>query len=128
MSDGALPVSNADLARRGYQAAAAGDFDVIRELLDPDVKWHGGDPSASMACHDRDEALAFMRHARGRRGIGELVDVIDAGDRVVVVMRPSSPPGQEAQLRANLTTFRDGKIVEMVAYDSPADAFAAARR
>lgn len=33
--------------------------------------------------------------------MGELVDVIDAGDRVGVVIRPM--PG--AELRANLTTF-----------------------
>ncbi len=128
MSDRTAPANNVELARRGYEAAAAGDFDLIRELLAPDVKWHGGDPSAAMACHDRDEALAFMRRVGGRRGIGELVEVIDAGEQVVVVMRPSSPDGEQAPLRANLTTFRDGKVVEMVAYERPADALAAAAR
>jgi hypothetical protein len=39
-------------------------------------------------------------------GTGGLVDVIDAGDQVVVVLRP---PGEPSELRADLTTFRDGK-------------------
>lgn len=99
-----------------------GDLDAIGELLDPEVKWHGGDPSAEGACRNREEALAFMRRARNRNPIGELVDVIDAGDRVVVVIRPA----RGAKLRANLTTFRDGKVIEMISYATPEDAFAAA--
>ncbi len=119
--------SNADIARRGFEAVRQGDIDAVRAFLDPEVRWHGGDPSAPVACQNRDEALAFMRAARRRGGVGELVDVIEAGDRVVVVMRPSgAPPDGPAQLHANLTTFRDGRAVEMVPYEHPADALAAA--
>jgi ketosteroid isomerase-like protein len=60
--------SNIELARRGYAAAARGDFGEIAELLDPEVKWHGGDPSASGACRNRTEALQFMRAAWSRQG------------------------------------------------------------
>jgi ketosteroid isomerase-like protein len=95
--------TNLERVRRGYEAALRGDLDVIRELLDPDVKWHGGDPFAPGVCRNRDQALAFMREARGGGRIGELVDV-----------------------RANLTTFRNGKVVEMVHYPDPQDALAAA--
>ncbi|MGB9184475.1 MAG: nuclear transport factor 2 family protein [Solirubrobacteraceae bacterium] len=103
---------NADLARRGYEAALAGDLDVIAGLLDPDVTWNGGDPTAPGACHNRQEALEFMRRARARGGVGELVDVIDAGDKVVVIMRPPPRGGEPAALGANLSTFRDGKVIE----------------
>jgi ketosteroid isomerase-like protein len=113
---------NVEIARRGFEAVMRGDLDVIGELLDPEVKWHGGDPSAEGACGNREEALAFMRRARSRNPLGELVDVIDAGDRVVVVIRPA----HGAKLRANLTTFRDGKVIEMVAYANPEDALTAA--
>jgi ketosteroid isomerase-like protein len=85
---------------------------VLREFLDPEV--------------NREQAMEFMHLARGRRGIGELVDVIDAGDRVVVSMRPKSEDGEQAALSANLTTFRDGKAVEMVHFPNPEDALAAA--
>ncbi len=119
--------SNADLARRGFQAVSRGDLDAVAAFLDPAVKWHGGDPSAQGACRNRDEALTFMSAAQRRGGIGELVDVIEAGDRVVVVMRPPGAPADDpSQLRANLTTFRDGRAVEMVHYARPADALAAA--
>ena len=98
-----------------------GDFDLIAEVLHPEVKWHGGDPTDEMSCHNRREALAFMRQARGG-GPGELIDVVDAGDRVVVIMRPRG----EERLVANLTTFHDGQVVEMVHYPEVADALAAA--
>jgi ketosteroid isomerase-like protein len=113
--------SNVDIAWRGFEAVMRGDLDAIGELLDPEVKWHGGDPSAKDACHNRGEALAFMRRARSRNPMGELVDVIDAGDQVVVVIRPY----ERTELRANLTTFRDGKVVEIVAYATPEDALTA---
>jgi ketosteroid isomerase-like protein len=118
--------TNAELARRGYEAALRGDFEVLAALLDPEVKWHGGDPAAPGACHNRAEALEFMRRARERRPLGELVDVIGAGDRVVVIMRPPSEEGAPPTLTANLTTFRNGKVIEMVHYPNAEDALAAA--
>src|SRR5436190_71432 len=54
--------ANVELARRGFDAAARGDYEVVRELLDPEVKWHGGDPTAPGSCHNREQALAFMRN------------------------------------------------------------------
>ncbi|MBV9424883.1 MAG: nuclear transport factor 2 family protein [Solirubrobacterales bacterium] len=62
--------ANIEIARRGYAAAARGDLDAIRDLLDPNVKWHGGDPTAPGACRNRDEAFQFMRQAHGRARSG----------------------------------------------------------
>ena len=117
--------ANVEIARRGYEAVARGDLDAIRDLLDPNVKWHGGDESAPEACHNSDDVLEFMRRALRVGGVGQLVEVIDAGDQVVVVMGLPSPEGKEPELRANVTTFRNGKVVEMVAYESPEAALAA---
>ena len=118
--------TNVERARRGFAAALHGDMEAVREFLDPDVTWHGGDPSAAGACHGREQALEFMKHALGRRRIGELVDVVDAGDQVVVIMRPRSQNGEPGTPTANLTTFRDGKAIEMVHYPNPQDALRAA--
>ena len=113
--------------RRGFTAALAGDLQTLEQLLHPDVVWHGGDPRSG--CVGRKQVLAFMRsavtHERGRlrQGRPRLVDVIDAGDRVVVLIAPDGDP--DAELRANITTFRDGLVVEMLAQESPEAAFAA---
>lgn len=124
----AMGDSNVELARRGYEAALAGDLEVIAGLLDPDVTWHGGNQADPAACHNRREALEFMRQARARGRLGELVDVVDAGDRVVVIMRPPSADGEPAEMIANLSTFRDGKVIAMVHYPDPDDALAAVKR
>jgi ketosteroid isomerase-like protein len=116
--------SNVELARRGFDAALRGDLAVIGELLAPDVKWHGGDPTAAGSCQNRDQALTFMRRAEViGRGRIELVGVVGAGDKVVVIMQPPSAPSPVA----NVATFRDGKVVEMVHYPSADEALAAAR-
>ena len=62
----------------------------------------------------------------GRRGPGELVDVVDAGEKVVVIMRPAADETGPAATTANVTTFRNGKVVEMVHYPDPSMAFSAA--
>jgi ketosteroid isomerase-like protein len=86
-----------------------GDLDAVREFLDPDVKWHGGDPSDSTACQNREQALAAMRQAFARQGVGELVDILGAEEKVVVISRPPSEDGEQAAPVANVTTFRDGR-------------------
>jgi ketosteroid isomerase-like protein len=118
--------TNCELARQGFEAVLRGDFELVSRLLDAHVKWHGGDPSAPGACRNRKQALAFMRAARGRLGNIEVVDVVAAGDRVVVIMGPPTADGERAWTVANLTTFRDGKVIEIVHYPDPDDAFAAA--
>lgn len=108
--------SNVELARRGFEALKRGDLSQIDDILDENVQWHAGDPTAVYACHNRRQARAYMQRP-GRRGPGDLVDVIDAGDRVVVITQP--PPeedGSPADLHAQITTFRDGKVTEMVGY------------
>ena len=121
-----MSAENVKLARRGYEAMLHNDLDTIAELLAPEVKWHGGDPDAQGACRNRGEAVAFMRQAAARRRLGELVDVVDAGERVVVILRRGAEAGEPGELVANLTTIRDGKVVEMVHYPDPAVALSAA--
>src|SRR3954451_20836867 len=120
--------STVQLVRRGFDAALRGDLEAIGALLDPCVSWHGGDPWAPGACHNRRQALAFMRQSDViRGGRFELVDVIAAGEKVVVIMRPPSDTDTPAPAVATVATFRDGKVIEMVHYPDAEDALAAAR-
>jgi hypothetical protein len=100
---------------------------LIARLLADDVQWHGGNPSDPEACHNRREALEAMRRAAASPGgIGELVNVVEAGEKVVVIMRPAGREDEDEEgLTANLTTFVDGKAVEMVHFPNAADALAA---
>lgn len=118
--------ANVEIARRGFEAMLRGELGPIADLLAADVRWHGGDPAAPGACSRREQALDVIRTAIGRGAAPELVDVVGAGERVVVILRPASPDGKVADPVANLTTFRDGKVIEMVHYSDPAEALAAA--
>src|SRR4051794_39763890 len=120
--------SNVELARRGFDAALRGDLEAIGALLDADVSWDGGDPSAPGACHNGRQALAFMRQSDViRGGRFELVDVVATGEKVVVIMRPPFDAHTPAPTVANVVTFRYGKVIEMVHYQDSDDALAATR-
>jgi ketosteroid isomerase-like protein len=120
-----MSTTNVELARRGFEALERGDLNAADALLDENVKWHWGDPTAQGACRNRHEALAFMRRS-GRRGPGKMVDIIDAGDRVVVILQPPPVDDEPQPLRAQITTFRHGKVVEMVGYPTVEAALMAA--
>jgi hypothetical protein len=66
--------------------------------------------------------LEVIRQAFDQGFSAGLVNVIGRGDQVVVVMRPAG----SGRTVANLTTFRDGKAIEMVHFANPDDAFTAA--
>jgi ketosteroid isomerase-like protein len=112
-----MPETKAELVRRGFDAVLRGDVDAVADLLDPNVKWHGGDPTAPGSCQNREQALRFMR---GLHTTGQLADVVEVGDKVVVVIDRT-----DGERVANVTTFRDGKVVEMVHYECADDALAA---
>jgi hypothetical protein len=61
------------------------------------------------ACQDREQALQVICQARRHHRIGDLVEVIEAGEKVVVIIRPRPEGGERSALSANLTTFRDGR-------------------
>lgn len=117
--------TNIELVRRGFEALRRGDLSAADALLDENVKWHWGDPTAEGACRNRQQAMAFMRRP-DRLGPGELVDMIDAGDRVVVILQPPPVDDRPQPLRAQITTFRNGKIIEMAGYPTVEAALSAA--
>jgi ketosteroid isomerase-like protein len=55
-----------------------------------------------------------------------LRDVIGAGDKVVVIMRPPTDGDEPAPAVADVAIFRSGKVTEIVHYSNPDDALAAA--
>jgi ketosteroid isomerase-like protein len=125
--------TNVDRLRGGYAALGRGDYEAVRELLDPKV-----------LLQDRPE-VPDARTYRGYEGM--LVTLRDTGDsfenfrldpeqffehadKIVVILsmtgrgRTSGVPVEERI--AHLWTLRDGLAVELRAFTDPADALEAA--
>jgi ketosteroid isomerase-like protein len=121
--------SDVELLRRAWAAFHRGDVEAVADALDPQVRWYGaGDPDGEEACHNRDDATAFIRRALADGLTAELLDVRDAGERLVAVIHTHAPPEWERSPdpHGELVTIRGGKVVEMVVYATVEDALAAA--
>lgn len=117
------------LLRKAWQAFARRDVEAATEVLDPKVQWYGaGGDEHQGGCHNRDEALAFVRQALEDGVTAEAFDFRDAGDRVVVLLQAHQPQewGEQPQPHGEVVTVRDGKVVEMVVYPTVDEALAAA--
>jgi ketosteroid isomerase-like protein len=76
---------NVDLVVRGYQAFVAGDLDTVRELLDPDIEWHGIGAEAAPAQREEVERVLAERFSEGYRV--ELERCVGKGDDVLMAFR-----------------------------------------
>jgi uncharacterized protein len=122
--------SDVELLRRGWAAFGRGDVDAAVDVLGSQVRWYAaGDPDGEGACHDRADAAAFLQRALAEDMTAELLDVHDAGDRLVAVIHTHAPPEWERgpEPHGELITVRAGKVTEMVVYPTVEDALAAAR-
>ncbi len=115
-------------ARVGLEAWHRGDVEALEPLLDPDVEllwWKPGD----WDCHGRDAVLALLRERATQGATGTDVELIDAGEDVLVVARAATAhDGPEAGTRpATVITFRDGKVITMRQFRDRDEALAAAQ-
>ena len=117
------------LVRRAWNAFARGDVDAAVEAFDSQVRWHGaGEPDSEGACHSRQDAEAFIRGLLADGVSAELLDIREAGDRLVALVQmryPASGDGQPPP-HGELITVRDGKVTQMLSYPTLEDAQAAA--
>ncbi|MHB8658391.1 MAG: MDR/zinc-dependent alcohol dehydrogenase-like family protein [Solirubrobacteraceae bacterium] len=91
----AMSKANVQLARCGYDALvlARGDFDELAGLLDPRSALAWRRSRCPRRMRGREQVLVFLHQAIDRNAVGELVDVIEADDCVVVVMQPLGGDG-----------------------------------
>ena len=121
--------SDVELLRRAWDAFDRRDFEAMSDALHPQVRWYGaGDPDGEGACHNRDDAMAFIRRALAEGLTAELLDVRDAGEHLVAIIHTHAPPEWERspEPHGELVSVRDGRVVEMVIYPTVDDALAAA--
>ena len=107
-----------ELVRRGYEACARGDLATVKELLDPDVQWHGFDEEDPQGgCRSRDQAIEFIRNAMTQGASVEVLEIRPVGDEVLVILQADleDDDGQPVP-HAELVTVRNDKIASMIVY------------
>ena len=127
---GDMPASEIELLRGAWASFQRGEIDAATEVLDPEVRWYGaGEPDAEGACHNREQARAFIRRALQDGVSMELLEIRDAGEhRYVLVLQPHVPGDwRERGPHGEVVTVRDGKVTEMVVYPTIEDALTAAQ-
>ena len=118
-----------ELLQRGWEAFGRGDVDAAVDVLGPDVRWYAaGEPDGEGACHSREDAAAFLRRALTDGMTAQLLDVRDAGDRLVAIIHTHAPPEwqRSPEPHGELVTVRAGKVTEMVIYPTVEAAMVAA--
>jgi ketosteroid isomerase-like protein len=122
--------------RRFYEGAAHGDFWVGSEMFDPDIAWEWGTGLAGMTgnrtYHGLDEVAEATKEWFRAFGLFrlELEELIDAGDKVVAIVRqvgrPHGASTEVVQPGVDVWTMRDGKAVAHVNYDDRDEALRSA--
>ncbi|MEA2154140.1 MAG: hypothetical protein QOE11_280 [Solirubrobacteraceae bacterium] len=112
-----MSAADVELVRRTWEAFSRRDAEAVSDVLDQQLQWYPADePTAG--CHGREEALTFIRGAIAGGVSADLVDVRDAGDRVVLILHRHREPesGERPEPHGEVVTVRDGKVTEMVIY------------
>src|SRR4051812_46900008 len=120
-----MSTDNAALIRDGFEAFLKGDFDALRELMEPDAQWLYWEPIPG-DCHDRDKIIATLRERHAEGVVGALGDVVEGGEKLLVEI--TGPRLEEWRLpesrAAMVVTMRDGRIVRLQDHRTRADALA----
>src|SRR4051794_28204617 len=99
-----------------WDAFARGDVDAAVAASDPQVRWYAAGEPGDDGCHKRDDAATFIHESVADGRSAELLDVHDAGNRLVAVIQPHVPPEWQPkpEPHGEVVTVRDGKVTEMV--------------
>ena len=112
---------NVELAKRGYEAFARGDLDVLLvEFLHPEIEAHDPPEVPDAAIYHGRDAVRRDWEQTAELFEGFSIDVeetFDRGDEVVVFMRfRGRARGSDAELEAPMAhvwTLRDGKAIRL---------------
>jgi hypothetical protein len=123
--------SNIEIVFDGWlDARRRGDVEAMAARLAPDVVHQGIRPE--LICRNRDEVLARVRGGRGRLPVPEAIELVAAGDHVVMSVRgpgigvPADEASDEPRGEATVVfTLQRGKIVHMQDYLRRSDALEA---
>jgi len=119
---------NLEVLLAAYQRAGRDGVDAVVDLLDPHVEWIAVEPGR-WDCHDREQVLDTFRHQYAHGVRADFGEPIEAGDKIVLDVRPyrHDEHGKQAGDRLwQVLTMRDAKIVRIQDYTDQATALQAA--
>jgi ketosteroid isomerase-like protein len=133
-----MSLESVEVVVRGYRAFIDGDFDVIAELLDPDIEWYPLD-GGPLSAVDQEDVLGVVVERYREDYRVELERCVGAGDQVVVGFRASREtrdPDDERPFQSRrkfsverysaVVTIRDGRVLRVQDYPHLDAAFQAA--
>ena len=101
-----------------WRAWSSGDFHAISAAFAPGARWRAVE-DGPWNCANREQILNVMRQNRARRGApeGEVEEIVDVGERIVVAFRPANPTPDgwplDGGVRYVVLTIEDGLVTEM---------------
>ncbi|MHB8379481.1 MAG: nuclear transport factor 2 family protein [Acidimicrobiales bacterium] len=117
----------AALSRQVKMALESADLGAYGDLLDPNVRW-GPPGSAPPPCQNRDQVLAWYRRGKNAGTTATVSEVTVEGDHLLVglVVRglKDSLHERDQSLRWQLLTVRDGRVCDIVGFESRENALA----
>jgi ketosteroid isomerase-like protein len=126
---------NVEILRRGFEAFAQGDVEVVLDLVDPDIEWSAAlAPILGVTAVRGEAALRRFLVQDLQDGFedfrAEPLSFEDHGDTVLVLVRYSGR-GKESGVEIGQTfhtiyVFRNGTIVKMRDYSTKTEALDAA--
>ena len=125
---------NVDVVRRAYAAWNRRDFDEAAELLAPDIEWRMPsnlpDAETWRSSEEVMHGLGVFLESWDRLRV-EVQEYIDAGDRVVALLRYSGRAAltglelEGSAVDAAVWTLREGKVVKVEMYGDTSEALEA---
>jgi ketosteroid isomerase-like protein len=123
---------NVELARRLYEAVNRGGFEAAVSFVHPEIEFHTYAQSPEAGVYRGKEAvLKYNKDLFGQfeRIRFEVEEVVDAGDRVVVVSTQHAvPKGGRQEMNVHIAEVwivRDGLLAERRSYSTKAEALSA---
>jgi ketosteroid isomerase-like protein len=92
-----MSTDNATLIRDGFDAFMRGDFDALRELMDPDAQWLWWEPIPG-DCHDRDKIIATLRDRHEEGVVTGLNEIVEGSEKLLGEITDGRP-GPSAEMR-----------------------------
>jgi ketosteroid isomerase-like protein len=122
---------NVEIVRRAYEAWNRRDFDAAAELLSPDIEWQMPssfpEPDTWRSSEDVRRGLARFHESWGEFR-AEVQEYIDAGDRVVALVRFHGRAAitgvavEGTSVDATVWTLRDGQAIKVQMYIGTSEA------